>query len=578
MPPLGFLSLIRRIQKTTSLRIQSRILTSLCRIHFRKRTIFVLDTGRPSLSNTEDSPLPGHVLRPGIPAPPNARLSLGLGLGVSATPSRRAQPTTTIRLVSNPFAQQDYDMNTSLGVGESGTSQLQPFQTTFDITFGSPISGPFDFGFSGLTSWPPNAAEEDEKMGDIYPKLTFEDVARYPSKPRQERAQENLDDDVDMPGSLSRPCASEPSRNLAFAGDPIPFIFGSPNHKTSNAEFRNAAASVLEEMNARLRGEGVDEISANIVNKLHPNRKIFPVQSREIKPIPISKRGEITSKFDAAHEQEFNKMEGIDVTFKKRQQHYRDLSPRKGGGNEQENHREKVVLGKKRKSSVLESDVHPHRPSTLPNKPASTRVISNSRRAKAIPGGFDMEENEDERVPDEERAGKQVRVDPESLTPEELKKKGKEEQQEIELEKEKEKEKEAIKKKLEANRARRRSSAVAGRKSVGGAAGRKSIGRNGARPSISSKLVPTWFNVSGIQQIFPFSETEAQVISFRISVFRKITRSECVEQRESSRSPSSKQHPQAYNDSHGRETGTYTCYETRERHKQVGSTFHCFKQ
>ena len=354
-------------------------------------------------------------------------------------------------------------------------------------------------------------------MGDIYPKLTFEDVVCYPSKPHQERAQENLDDDVDMPGSLSCPCASEPSRNLAFAGDPIPFIFGSPNHKTSNAEFRNAAASVLEEMNARLRGEGVDEISANIVNKLHPNRKIFPVQSREIKPIPISKRGEITSKFDTA---EFNKMEGIDVTFKKRQQHYRDLSPRKGGGNEQENHREKVVLGKKRKSSVLESDVHPHRPSTLPNKPASTRVISNSRRAKA--SGFDMEENEDERVPDEERAGKQVRVDPESLTPEELKKKGKEEQQEIELEKEKE----AIKKKLEANRARRRSSAVAGRKSVGGAAGRNSLGRDGSRPSISSKLVPTWFNVSGIQQIFPFSETEAQVISFRISVFRKITRSE----------------------------------------------------
>ena len=455
---------------------------------------FVLDTGRPSLSNTEDSPLPGHVLRPGVPAPPNARLSLGLGLGVPATPSRRAQPTTTIRLVSNPLAQQDYDMNTSSGVGENGTPQLQPFQTTFDITFGSPIPGPFNFGFSGLTSWPPNAAEEDEKMGGIYPKLTLEDLGCSPSRPRREEAERIIDDDVDMPGSLPRPCASEPSRNLAVAAEPIPFIFGSPNHKTSNAEFRNAAASVLEEMNARLRAEGVDEISANIVNKLHPNRKSPPVQPREIKPIPISKRGEITSKFDAAHEQDFNRMEGIDVTHKKRQQHRRDLSPQKGGGNEQENHREKAVQGKKRKSSVLESDVHPHRPSTLPNKPVSTRVISNGRRAKAIPGGFDMEEDEDERAPNDERVGKRVRVDPESLTPEELKKKAKEEQQEIELEKEKE----AIKKKLEANRARRRSSAVAGRKSVGGAAGRKSIGRNGARPSISSKLVPTWFNASGI--------------------------------------------------------------------------------
>lgn len=454
---------------------------------------FVLDTGRTSLGDPEESPLPGHVLRPGIPAPPNARLSLGLGLGVPATPSRRGQPTTTIRLVSNPLAKQDHDMDSSMGAGENGTPQLKPFQTTFDLTFGSPIPGDqFNFGFNGLTSWPPDAAGEKEKMGSIYPKLTVEDIACSPLRQRQGTTEDNLDDDVDMPGSLSRPRESELSKNLAPAVKPIPFVFGSPNDKMSNAEFRNVAASVLEEMNARLREEGVDEISTAIVSKLHPNRKMFPVQPREIKPIPISKPSDITSKFDAAHEQEFNKMEGIDITVKKRQQHHKDLSPEKGRTEKQENDTETVVRGKKRKSSVLESDIRQQRPITLLNRPrASTRVISNGRKSKAIPGSFDVNEDEDEVVPDEGRVGKRVRLDPESLTPEELKRKVKEEQHEVELEKEKE----AIRKKIEANRARRRSSAV-GRKSLGGTAGRKSIGRNGPRSSISSKSVPKCWMVS----------------------------------------------------------------------------------
>ncbi|KAF7366438.1 SAP domain-containing protein [Mycena sanguinolenta] len=42
------------------------------------------------------APLPGHTLRPGVPAPVNARLSLGLA---PRTPSKQG-PTTTIRLVS----------------------------------------------------------------------------------------------------------------------------------------------------------------------------------------------------------------------------------------------------------------------------------------------------------------------------------------------------------------------------------------------------------------------------------------------------------------------------------------------
>jgi len=86
------------------------------------------------LDGDVEIPLPGHVLRPGIPAPANARLSLGLGLGVPSTPTRQNQPTTTIRLISNPFPSVDF----GYGAGENGTPQLQPFNTTFDLILESP--------------------------------------------------------------------------------------------------------------------------------------------------------------------------------------------------------------------------------------------------------------------------------------------------------------------------------------------------------------------------------------------------------------------------------------------------------
>ena len=403
---------------------------------------FTLDTGRTSLGGTDESPLPGHTLRPGIPVPPNARLSLGLGIGVPATPTRKAQPTTTIRLVSNPLSQQDVLDDPSCDERESGTPQLKPFQTTFDITFGSPVPGDaFNSGFSGLSSWPPKRTGAE--MTSIHSALTPDVITPPRALPRAKSS-----------------CADEEGKSHGRM--PLtPFIFGSPHHKVSNNQFREAATSVLEEMNSRLRAEGVDEIGVDIINKLHPSRESLAAQ-RVIKPIPTLKRGEITSRFDDVHLQEFSKMEGID-TFRKRPQSKEMKKADDDKGN--------PVVGRKRKSSVLE-DAHPHRPSVA-NKArvSTTRVISNGRR-KVVPGGFGLDD-EDEEVPDDSRAGKRVRVDSDSIKVTEESKR-EEEEHELQLEKEKE----VIRKKLEANRARRRSSAAA----------RKSLGRNGPRPSVLSML------------------------------------------------------------------------------------------
>jgi len=460
---------------------------------------FILDSGRPSLggtTDTEGSPLPGHFLKAGVPAPPNARLSLGLGLSVPATPTRRAQPTTTIRLVSNPLA--DQPPATSYAPGENGTPQLKPFQTAFDITFGSPVpSAGFGFGFSSLSSWPPRSEGEDVEMGGIYPKLTFDDLPPVTISPSKPSALEDMEVNIATPASPTNQVVN--TQTPTKAASTTPFVFGSPlpQHNISNTQFKSVAASVLDEMNARLRAEGVEEIDLNIVSKLHPDKKVSNNEPRAMKPIPTSKRGEISNKFEIAHQKEFEKMEGIDGVLKRRMEREK-ASPSKRVSEEKE---EKVVVGRKRKSSVLEIDAPgrpsgPRRPSALANRPnaSATRVISHGRRPKVIPGAFGMDDDDDEEDGAEEdpRAGKRVRMDPdvvpEIISPEEEAKRVAEvERQALELEKEKE----AIKKKLEANRARRRSSAahpgVGGRKSVGGAAGRKSIGRNGPRQSLLSR-------------------------------------------------------------------------------------------
>lgn len=425
-----------------------------------------------------DAPLPGHALRPGVPAPSNARLSLGLGLGAPSTPTRQSQPTTTIRLVSNPLFSND----TSHRAGENGTPQLKPFKTTFDLVLGSPT--PSAGGFGNMAVWPPTSPGGDNNMRGIYPTLTFADLPPEMPSPSlcqtastSEKMDTEEDHDPPMPGSLT------PARTTTSSGSGIvsgalapsvePFIFGSPlpKHRVSNHQFRVAAASVLEEMNKRLQEEGVQGVDLDIINNLHPGaHSQKDLATRDIKGLPGNKRGEIKEKFEKMHEEEFKKMEGIDMVVKRKA----ERSPKKDS---------EPVLGKKRKSSAITRDDAGGRrgPGPIAGRASGgTRVISNGRRAKAIPGAFGDEDGDEVEEEETVRAEKRVRVGSDAagpskvLSPEELNKKEEEEEEERKF---KEREREAIRRKLEMNRAKRRSSTVPGGLN-GRRSGRVSVGRN----------------------------------------------------------------------------------------------------
>ncbi|TFK31716.1 hypothetical protein BDQ12DRAFT_693663 [Crucibulum laeve] len=416
-----------------------------------------------SLGDTD--PLPGHALRPGVPAPTNARLSMGLGLTVPSTPARK-QPTTTIRLISNPLATCD-TTTSSYGAGEHGTPQLKPFETTFDLILGSPTSNVGSgFGFGSLSSWPPRA---DDEMQGIYPTLTIDDLPppMTPTKPTYSPPDCAMEESRDAPGELK--VSAEP------------FVFGSPlpQHNVSNDQFRSAAASVLEEMNKRLQDEGVEGVGMNLISTLQAgahSQSDLAKLSRETKALPDPQRGEIKEKFERVHEQEFKKMEGIDGFLKRRP----------AGKREEE---ERVVVGKKRKSSVLGTgagrDAHGRRiPGAAVGRISATRVISNGRRARVIPGAFGDEDSDEEEEKDESEE-KRAKMDEDEREETEAEKKKKEE--ELDAERLRiEKEREAIKRKLEISKARRRSSVapggLQGRKS-----GRVSVGRGGvlAKPKPS---------------------------------------------------------------------------------------------
>ncbi|TFK67644.1 hypothetical protein BDN72DRAFT_859016 [Pluteus cervinus] len=429
-------------------------------------------------------PLPGHYLRPGLPAPDNARLSLGLGLTAPITPSRKDQPTTTIRLISNPtYPTTNTDKIVSAkGEGYFGTPKLQPFQTDFDLVMASPSSGDdapgFGFGgFGSLSSWPPPASAIDE--GGIYPKLPMEEifpVVQMSATPASTSAMASEVMKVDnIPGafSMDQPLSPLPPPPKVVE----PFVFGSPQHNVTAIQFSQAAANVLAEMNARLLQEGVTPINTEILRKLRPAGSSTIISSldaddekRPVRGMPgFAKRGEIKEKFDKLHEEEFKKMQSIVDVVKRR-------PPKKATlellGTS--------AAGRKRKSNVLAEDgpleeSRSKRVSTA-NANVKTRVISSSRRA--LPGAFGEDDDDDEQREDDDRGGKRVRVNsdegssPEADSGKSLEK----EDEDIKL---KEKEREAIKRRLEMNKSRRRSSLAAartGRPSIGGTGGPRPSG------------------------------------------------------------------------------------------------------
>ncbi|THV05704.1 hypothetical protein K435DRAFT_960971 [Dendrothele bispora CBS 962.96] len=425
-------------------------------------------------NKADSTPIPGHVLRPGEPAPENARLSLGLGLGQPpSTPNGHGKkgPTTTIRLISNSSQNGGTtNSNPFLSLGGPSTPQLKPWNTTFDLVLGSP-------GSEAVSFWPPRH-EDSEKLYPSLP-LDFNVTSATKSSTTTTMMVSQVDEDVDMPGALASsssaagsqdttPPTSALSPSNALSPKPTaasgprlstntaePFVFGSPlpQHRVSNAAFRSAAADVLTEMNKRLGVEGVESVGTNILNDLVPGAHKAPLtmSPKDGRPIKPLRKSGVKDRFEKAHQEDFKNMEGIDGYLGRKGK--MPMLPTDDN--------EPIRIGKKRKSSVLEEEKKPRRPTAGPVGVQGTRVISNGRRKAAkIPGGFD-DDDEDEMDEVEERSGKKARVEVD-----EEKRKKEEEEERAKQEKDL-KEREAIRRKLELQRARRRSSAAAGRLSTG---------------------------------------------------------------------------------------------------------------
>ncbi|KAF7292776.1 SAP domain-containing protein [Mycena indigotica] len=256
---------------------------------------FTFDTADPAVVQAHlnpslgTAPLPGHSLRPGMPAPINARLSLGLA---PRTPSKQG-PTTTLRLVSNPGGGSSF-ASTLPPAGD--TPILKPFKTTFDLDMGSPGDTTPAFPVSlypALPVSPPEDAVERrislEADRRINPAFAIEEV------------------DAPMPGAFD----ATPPRTTA------PFVFGSPspqpvpfNFKMPSPDAARTAqieADVLEELNRRAFGGEAPPV----------------IPPREIRPLPGSaKKSGITKpagRFDKVHERMESKMESIVDTAARRE-------------------------------------------------------------------------------------------------------------------------------------------------------------------------------------------------------------------------------------------------------------------
>ena len=379
-------------------------------------------------------PIPGHALRPGVQAPFNARLSIG----TTAAPG----PTTTIRLVSASYIPTTDHPSTPI---------LRPFTTSFDLVAGSPSAS------AGL--WPP----KEDNANSIYPAV-----------PTPSPLANTHTSSVDMPGALTAtpprvtiPApetapAVQASPALTLAQNPsAPFVFGSPlpQHRLSNQQFRNAAASVLEEMNKRLADQGIEPLSLDMLNGTGRSSVNLGAHGKGGAAAPPLVAG--AERFERAHEREFSKMDSIANHWSARR------AALEGAGCTGKKRKSSLVLGKKSRPSV--------------SKASATRVISGGRRKMGIPGAFgdddagDGEDGEENRrlskkprvegdteqtVSKEKEVAKRVSIAPPAAM--------EDDEAAQEEEKKRLREKEAIRRKLDKSKARRRSSM--GRVSLGGKA------------------------------------------------------------------------------------------------------------
>ncbi|KAF9492657.1 hypothetical protein BDN71DRAFT_1451112 [Pleurotus eryngii] len=402
-----------------------------------------VDDSDPMVTTEDATPLPGHPLRPGRPAPsaPNVRMSLGLN-----TPARDAGPTTTIRLVSGSvpnvpslFNNPDSGDKTTTSWGDTtwaggDTPKLKPFATSFDLVLGSP--------------------------GPLYPPLSLDELVNTQAG-RQASSSKPQPIDAVL-GTPSKKAQNNTKSTLA-PPPKAPFIFGSPlpQHRISNAQFQDAAKSVLDEMNQRLAGEGIQSVSTDVLKQLGPTQRVNLSDALKTSSLDTSpsrdrqaERAAVREKFNRAHEDAFSKMAGIDEPV--------------GAGRKRKSNvllEKRELAGVRKRSSI---GVAVRQGGIGVNRASGARVISGGRKkaARVIPGGFDesdraSQEEEDEEAEEVERGGKRIKVQDEEAEAEVARK---------------EKEREMVKRKLEKNKAARRSSMGVARQSMG--RGRASLSRN----------------------------------------------------------------------------------------------------
>lgn len=371
---------------------------------------------------TASTPLPGHALRPGVPAPENARLSMGLRSPAPTRPS--GQPTTTLRLVSNPTSLKKDTPDAS-----PSTPLLKPFPTSFDLVMGSPSATPFH--------------SYETRAVSLYPDLTPE----LPSPTRRVA-------EVVAPAPMTPDLPTNAS-SMAQPAAPELFVFGSPAARQSTSAFKFTSptkSNVIEDLNKRLEADGVARIDASLlINFRAKANDSERDDDRVIKPLPRqSGASDIKGKFDRAHAKEFDKMESI-ASYAARRAAASSSKTQASSSD--------VRVGQKRKSNALGDETQqPRRPTGAGSQASQARVISNGRRkAGKIPGAFGDDDEDVSGNEDGDRDAKKPRVEFDD------------ENRNLAAEQARlAREREAIKKKLEQSRARRRSSAAnAGRTSMG---------------------------------------------------------------------------------------------------------------
>ncbi|KAH9851037.1 hypothetical protein C2E23DRAFT_255652 [Lenzites betulinus] len=383
----------------------------------------------------EHAPVPGTSTRAGRPAPPGARLSLGAGQSTI----RLVTHTSTTR-VENPYLM--------------SPPRLAPIQPDFDIKMGTPSAGrilsvwpasPRTAGadasegrlypklpLGDLRAARDTAGDSDED-GAPMPGGIFASAATPAKTPARNRTTTatttstvtprttNTPGPLDEPDMFSpaKPSAAPTSNTNATAtvvppsgGERMhiprsaPFLFGSPLPRretpkagsnkedsgagVSNIAFEGAAKSVLEEMQRRL-AEAQKERELNGEAKPAPSTAPAFGGDSIFGGLLFGAGGSTNTaatadRYAKMHEAEFAKMDSI-------ANHYAARRPA-GAAN-----------GRKRKSEALGAGARAWQKRR--SSAAGTRVISNgARKKRALPGGFgaDEEEQESDGVEEEEKA------------------------------------------------------------------------------------------------------------------------------------------------------------------------------